>query len=282
MSIKILLSYLVLAPIVGGLLAGLDRRVTARMQNRIGPPILQPFYDVLKLFKKETLVVRPSQTLYIEFFFVLTVFTGALFFAGGDLLLIIFALTLAGVFFVLGGFKASSPYSVIGAHREALQMMSYEPALMMVAVGMYMVTKSFQITDIIHYPKSLIMVLPGVFLAFFFILPIKFRKSPFDLSTSHHAHQELVKGITTEFSGKTLAIIEMAHWYENVFVLAIVYLFFASNVWVGLSVSLLVFLSQMLIDNATARVRWQALVASSWLVALVLGGANIIYLMIRG
>ncbi|MBF0479083.1 MAG: NADH-quinone oxidoreductase subunit H [Candidatus Omnitrophica bacterium] len=282
MNIWILIVYLFGAPIVGGLLAGLDRKVTARMQSRMGPPILQPFYDVLKLLKKETLVVRPSQTLYMEFFFILTIFTGALFFSGGDLLLIIFALTLACVFFVLGGFKASSPYSFIGAHREALQMMAYEPALLMVAVGMYMVTKSFQVIDIIKYPTPLIVVLPGIFFAFFFILPIKFRKSPFDLSTSHHAHQELVKGILTEFSGKTLALIEVAHWYENVFVLGLVYLFFASNVWLGLSMALVVFLAQMLIDNASARVRWQAMLGSAWLVALVIGGINIIYLMARG
>ena len=60
-----------------------------------------------------------------------------------------------------------------------------------------------------------------------FILTIKLRKSPFDLSTSHHAHQELVKGVTTEFSGMTLAFVEIAHWFENVLLLGIVYLFFA-------------------------------------------------------
>ena len=68
--------------------------------------------------------------------------------------------------------------------------------------------------------------LPGVFLRLVYILGIKFRKSPFDLSMSHHAHQELIKGTVTEFSGKTLAMVEVAHWYENIFLLGFVYLFF--------------------------------------------------------
>ena len=72
------------------------------MQSRQGPPILQPFFDVLKLWQKENIVVRRSQNYYILFFLLLVVFTGALFFAGSDLLLVIFALTLAAIFFVLG------------------------------------------------------------------------------------------------------------------------------------------------------------------------------------
>ncbi len=275
------LAFLFLAPFVGGLIAGFDRKITARLQGRMGPPVLQPFYDVGKLFQKDNLVVRRTQHLYVEFFVVLTIFTGVLFFSGGDLLLVIFALTMAGVFFALGGYKASSPYSFIGAQREVLQMVSYEPAILLAAVGMYMVTGSFQVSVIAAYPKPLIMLLPGIFLAFFFILPIKFRKSPFDLATSHHAHQELVKGITTEYSGKTLALIEIAHWYEYVFVLGIGYLFFASNVWFGLIMTLVIFELLLVVDNATARVRWQAMLGSSWIVALVAGGLNIIFLMLR-
>ncbi|MFY9194518.1 MAG: NADH-quinone oxidoreductase subunit H, partial [Methanoculleus sp.] len=45
--------FLILAPVAGGLIAGLDRKLTARMQGRVGPPLLQPFYDVGKLFEKE-------------------------------------------------------------------------------------------------------------------------------------------------------------------------------------------------------------------------------------
>ena len=276
-SLRLLL-YLVLAPIVGGLLAGLDRKISARMQSRLGPPILQPFYDVIKLWQKENMVVRRFQSIYIFFFLLLVIFTGALFFAGSDLLMVIFALTLGAIFFVLGAYNASSPYSFIGAERELVQMMAYEPMVLLTAVGMYMVTRSFHVHEIASHPALLVFTLPGVFLGFLFILEIKFRKSPFDLSCSHHAHQELVRGITTEFSGRALAMIEIAHWYESVFLLGWVFLFFASMPWLGVAVSLLVFLLVILVDNVFARLKWQTALRSAWAVALVLGFGNILVL----
>ncbi|MDD5477788.1 MAG: NADH-quinone oxidoreductase subunit H [Candidatus Omnitrophica bacterium] len=275
-----ILLYLILAPLTGGLLAGLDRKITARMQSRIGPPILQPFFDVLKLIQKENLVVRRSQNFYIGFFLVLVVFTGALFFTGKDILLVIFAFTLAAIFFVLAGFKASSPYSFIGAHRELLQMMAYEPIIILSAVGMYMVTRSFYVSDIVSFARPLIYYLPGILFGLLYILAMKFRKSPFDLSTSHHAHQELVKGITTEFSGKALAMIELAHWYENMLVLGFIYLFFAHLPIAGVLLSLLAYFLVILIDNTFARVKWQLALLSCWLVTLIFGFGNILVLFI--
>lgn len=273
-----LILYLVAAPVVGGLLAGWDRRISARMQSRQGPPILQPFYDVWKLWQKENVVVRRSQNYYVFFFLLLVIFTGALFFGGADLLLVVFALTLAAIFFVLGAYKASSPYSFVGAERELIQMMAYEPMVLLAAIGMYMVTKSFKVDDIASHPDLLVLTLPGIFIGFLYTLEIKFRKSPFDLSCSHHAHQELVRGITTEFSGRTLAMIEIAHWYENVFLLGWVYLFFGSIPWLGVAVTLLVFLFVILVDNVFARLKWQACLKSAWLVAIVLGFGNILVL----
>ncbi len=272
------LIYLVAAPVVGCLLCGWDRRITARMQARQGPPILQPLHDVLKLWRKENIVVRPSQNVYIVFFLVLVIFTGALFFAGSDLLLVIFALTLAAIFFVLGAYKASSPYSFIGAERELIQIMAYEPMVLLTAIGMYIATRSFAVDDIARHPKLLVLALPGVFLGFLYMLEIKFRKSPFDLSSSHHAHQELVRGITTEFSGRTLAMIEIAHWYETVFLLGWVYLFFASSPLLGVAVSLLVFVFMILVDNVFARLKWQTAIRSAWLATAVLGFGNILVL----
>lgn len=277
-TILIIMVYLIFAPLLGGLLAGIDRWISARMQARFGPPIWQPFYDVLKLRQKENIVVRRSQNFYIFFFLLFIIFTGGLFFAGYDLLLVIFALTLAGIFFVLGAYKASSPYSFLGAERELLQMMAYEPMVILVAIGMYMVTGSFYIADINSFPHPLLRYLPGLFLGFVFILVIKFRKSPFDLSMSHHAHQELVRGIITEFSGKTLAWIEIAHWYENVFLLGIVYLFCASQPLAGCLLALAVYFMVILVDNVFARLKWQTMLESSWAAAAVLGLGNIIVL----
>ena len=274
----ILVIYLLGAPIVGGILAGVDRIISARMQSRVGPPVLQPFFDVIKLFSKENLVVRRSQTFYIFFYLLFVVFTGSLFFTGGDILLVIFAFTLAGIFFVLAGYKASSPYSFIGAERELLQMISYEPMIIIAAVGMYMVTKSFSVSDIFSYSYPMARFLPGIFLGFLFLLPLKFRKSPYDISTSHHGHQELVKGITTEFSGPSLAMVEIAHWYETVFVLGFIYLFFANHALMAIGVTLVSFFLVILIDNTFARVKWQLVVKSLWLVALVLGMGKVVVL----
>src|SRR5512138_887965 len=273
-----LIIYLVAAPVLGGLLAGWDRRISARMQSRQGPPILQPFYDVAKLWQKENIVVRRSQNFYIFFFLLLVIFTGALFFAGSDLLLVIFALTLAAIFFVLGAYKASSPYSFLGAERELIQMMAYEPMLLLTAIGMYMVTKTFHVHTIASHPTLLVLTLPGIFLGFLYTLEIKFRKSPFDLSSSHHAHQELVRGITTEFSGRALALIEVAHWYENVFLLGWVFLFFAASPVLGVVVALAVYGFVILVDNVFARLKWQAALKSAWAVAAVLGVGNILVL----
>lgn len=270
-----LLIFLVAGPIVGGLLAGLDRQISARMQARLGPPLLQPFYDVMKLWGKESIVVRRSQVLFVFMFLALVIFTGALFFAGSDLLMVIFALTLAAIFFVLAAYKASSPYSFIGAERELLQMMAYEPMILLTAIGMYMATKSFYVHEIALHPSLLVTTLPGVFLGFLYTLEIKFRKSPFDLSCSHHAHQELVRGITTEFSGKSLALIEIAHWYEYVMLLGWVYLFFAAVPWLGVAMALLVFLFMIVVDNVFARLKWQAALKSAWVAALGLGFGNI-------
>ncbi len=268
--------YLLAAPLIGGLLAGLDRKISARMQSRWGPPVLQPFWDVLKLLRKENIVVRRSQNFYIYFFFVFVVFTGALFFTGGDLLLVIFALTLGEIFFILGAYKASSPYSFLGAERELIQIMSYEPMVLLAAMGMYMVTRSFSVSDIARFDRPLIGYIPGLFLGFVFILIFKFRKSPFDLASSHHAHQELVRGITTEFSGRTLALIEVSHWFENVTALGLAALFFASTPILAACVALAVWFLMILVDNVFARVKWQLALASAWIAAATLGIGNIL------
>ncbi|OPY92019.1 MAG: Hydrogenase-4 component C [Syntrophaceae bacterium PtaU1.Bin231] len=279
MDILSLTLYIVLAPLFGGLLAGVDRRITARLQGRFGPPILQPFYDVAKLFCKETLVVRHTQTVYIIFFVVFMVFTGGIFYLGGDLLLVIFSMMLANTFLILAGYRGSSPYSTVGTERELLQMMAYEPMVLFYVVAIYMASKTFYVGQIAttSHPM-LIKSLPGVFLGFVYVLTIKLRKSPFDLSTSHHGHQEIVKGITTEYTGPSLALIEIAHWYENILLLGLVALFFAPHLWLGAAASLTVYFLEIFIDNACARARWQMTVFSSWGIAAVLGFGNVLAL----
>lgn len=275
MSILNAILYLILAPLAGGLIAGIDRKLTARMQGRVGPPLLQPFYDVAKLFEKEDVTVTPSQNFYILAYIVFMAVTGALFFAGGDLLLVIFAFTLAHVFIVLGAYAAYSPYSNIGAERELITLMAYEPMIVLTAVGLFLVTGSFYVTDIATSTLPVILYLPGVFIGFLTILTIKLRKSPFDISTSHHAHQELVKGLTTEFSGATLAKIEIAHWYETVVLLGIVYLFFGFNPVLALVVIAASYVLEVFIDNTFSRMKWQWTMKEGWGVAVTLGFINL-------
>ena len=162
--------------------------------------------------------------------------------------------------------------------------MAYEPMIILAAVGLYMVSGSFYVADMAATTVPAILYLPGVFLGLAVILAIKLRKSPFDISTSHHAHQEIVKGITTEFSGPTLGQIEIAHWYENIFLLGLVYLFFAWNPVIGVVAVAVTYVAEIFIDNVTARVRWQTALKGGWLAAL-LGIANLAilsYMMIGG
>ncbi len=279
------LLFILLAPVAGALLAGFDRIVSARMQGRVGPPLLQPYYDVRKLFQKRRQSVNGFVTYYILCFLLFVILTGAIFFSGGDLLLAIFALTVAGVFLVLAAFAPNSPYSNIGAERELLQMMAYEPMLLIMAMGMYLALKvrtgtgSFQVSEILADPQPLLYALPGIFVGFLFILTIKLRKSPFDLSTSHHGHQELVKGLTTELSGPTLGLLEIAHWYENILLLGFVYLFFAAfNPALALFFVVLTYLFEVLIDNTYARLTWKVTLRWAWAVTLIFGAVNLFLL----
>ena len=274
--------YVLLAGVIGGLLDGIDRKISARMQGRVGPPLLQPFYDVFKLFSKERIVVNDVQSFFVISYLVFAVFTGTLFFYGGDLLLVIFSLTLAGIFFVMGAYSSNSPYSIIGAERELSQMMSYEPMLLATAIGLYMYNNTFSVAQLIKGRSMSILYLPGVFIGFVFILTIKLRKSPFDISTSHHAHQEIVKGITTEYSGRILALTDIAHWYETVFYLGIVALFFiytAKWSWIfAVIMCAAVYFLEILIDNTNARVKWQKMIKVTWIVTLIFGFLNLLIL----
>jgi len=267
--------YILLAPIVGGLVAGIDRKVTARMQGRVGPPILQPFYDVGKLFEKENVVVTISQNFWVISYLVFMAVSGALFFSGGDFLLVIFAFTLSHIFLVLGAYASNSPYSHVGAERELIQIIAYEPMIILTAVGMYLVTKSFNISDIVASGIPIIEFLPGVFIGYLMVLTLKLRKSPFDLSTSHHAHQEIVKGVTTDFSGPNLAKIEIAHWYEYVVILGVVWLFFGFNPVIAVAAIIITYFLEILIDNTFARAKWQFTLKSAWLIAGTLGLVNL-------
>ena len=278
------LAYLIFAPFVGALLDGIDRIISARMQRRKGPSILQPFYDLGKLFSKEMIAVNNVQLLLNLSYLVILMIAGSMLFAGADLLMVLFILSTADMFLIMAASSDSSPYANMGASREMLQMMAYEPLTLLVAVGFYLTTGSFQVSDFITREYSAVIWMPGLLFGFMFTTAIKLRKSPFDLSTSHHAHQEMVKGITTEMSGTTLAIMNIAEYYEMILLLGIFFLFFVNSTWwswvVALALCVVIFFMETLWDNVSARVKWKTLLYSCWVVTLVAGGVNILILML--
>ena len=277
-------AFLILAPFLGGLLSGIDRKISARMQGRIGPSILQPFYDVQKLLSKQFIVVNYAQIFLVVSFLATVIVTGMMFFGGSDILLCFFLLSTGATFLIFAACITNSPYSNIGASRELFQMLCYEPAVLLACIGFYLATDSFNVSDIIQADMPAIIKTPGFFLAFIFILTIKLRKSPFDLSASHHPHQELVKGITTDMGARTLALYEIAEWYEHVFLMGFVGLFF---IWknplsyvLAIVAILATYFLEILIDNTSARVKWHTMFKLAWGTTILAAGVNLIVLMV--
>ena len=266
---------IIVAPLIGGLLAGIDRILTARMQGRIGPPLFQPFYDLFKLLGKENIVVNRVQMFYVLSSLVLMITSLVLFVLKQDLLMIIFIMAFGSMALILGGLSVQSPYSRIGSHREILQMLAYEPVLIFMVVGIYLRTKSFTVQSVWEMNQPLLGYMPLIFIALLLILTIKLRKSPFDFSTSHHGHQELVKGILTEFAGPQLALIELTHWYELVLVLGFIALFWITNIYVGIAIALASLVLEIIIDNISARMTWKWMLWVTWTIGIGLCLVNI-------
>jgi ech hydrogenase subunit B len=269
---------LIAGPLLGGLVSGLDRILTARMQSRIGPPVLQPFYDVVKLLAKEPVVVNVWQAFCAYCYIAAASISVVLFFLQSDLLLIFFVQAVGAIFLVVGALSSTSPFSQIGAHRELLQILSYEPLLVLVVIGIYLETGSFKLADIQAWPQPLLLKLPFLFVVLGYTLTIKLRKSPFDLSTCHHAHQELVKGLLTDYSGPFLALTEVGHWFEVVLLLGLCTLFWSTS-WIGMLVLLVsTYFLEVLVDNITSRMTWRWMLSYVWGVGLTLSIVNLIWL----
>ncbi len=272
--------FTVLAPFIGGLLSGVDRKLTARMQNRVGPPIIQPFYDLIKLWSKQSFITSSFQALLAFAYMVFAVAAFTLLVSLQDLLVVVFMASLADVCLILGSFNAKSPYSYLGGRRELLQMLAYEPVLILTAVSIFMVTGSFLVDSILKLGFPLISLLPGVFAALLVVFPVEARKSPFDISASHHAHQELVRGVFTEFSGFTLALIEFGHWFKLVMFLALLTLFWAPYLWLGVVLAFIFYFILIIVDNVFPRLTWPFMLKFVWTAGLTLVLGNLIALAI--
>lgn len=279
-SLLITVCTVIFAPIIGCLLTGVERKLSAKLQSRVGPPLLQPLYDFLKLFNKESIVVNRYQNLYLLNYLAFIVASLVMLILGMDLLMILFVFTIANIALIIGAAATGSPYSRLGSKREIINMIVYEPILVLFIAGVYLSTDSFRIFRILSFDKPLITSLPLIFISMLVIMLIKFKKSPFDFSGSHEAHQELVRGILTEFSGPGLALVELAHWYESVFLMGLMFLFFTTNIFAGAAVVLFTFLFVIIVDNICARVKWQWMLKIVWPILNVLSIGNLVYLFI--
>lgn len=263
---------ILLAPIFGGLIYGLERVLRARMQRRQGPPILQPFYDMFKLLDKQSFIVNPYHSILGIMHFVTLWIVVAFVILGESLLYVIFLHLLSSIFLILAGFSVKSIFSHIGANRELLSIIAYEPILIMMAVGFFMLNGSFDI-DAIRESSPAIGFMFLLFLAYLLIIPIKLKKSPFN---AVEAHQEIVGGVEVEFSGVFFEFLYMAKWLEYVFIYLLLLLFVGDSIVFGVVLSLGVFLLVNLVDNSTARVKISHLLKIVLSLGLTLGALNLL------
>ncbi len=264
--------FILLAPLIGGLIYGFERKLRARMQNRQGPPLLQPFYDMWKLIDKQAFIVNPYHTILGVMHFITLWIVVAFIILGQNLLYVIFLHLLSTIFIILAGFSVKSIYSHIGSNRELQAMIAYEPILIMIAVGFFMMNGTFYISVIRENGASLASLFL-LFLAFLMVMQIKLKKSPFDAT---EAHQEIVGGVEVEFSGVFFEFIYMAKWLEYVFVYLLLMLFAGNNIFLGVGLFFGVFLLINLVDNATARIKMKHLLRIVLAIGLTLGMWNLI------
>ena len=237
------------AILFGLFLKGLDRKAEARLQRRVGPPLMQPFFDVAKLCTKEVLIPNTAhRTAFmaapVAAFAAMLVCASLLPVPGlteglpraGDLLVIFYVLPISAMALMLGGSSSSSPYGGIGFAREMLLMLAYELPLLMVilAVALKVGQASgtgveFSLTRIVDYQLangSLGLhwsTLPAL-LAWLVFIPGTMGVPPFDVP---EAETEILEGPLLEYSGPLLALFHLASAVKMVVVLALgVLLFF--------------------------------------------------------
>lgn len=242
-----------LGVVIGLFYKGIDRKLAARMQARVGPPIRQPFIDFFKLMIKENIVPEnavpwifngvPIMTLVssISILFYLPISNISPLLSGyGDIILIIYLLTLPAVGMVVGGFASGSPYANVGAQREMVMMMSYELPLVttVVALGwklsqVYPQLNVFSLAIINAHPiwglvgplgfvGALLLLITLVI-----VTPGELSKIPFDVP---EAETELAGGLLVEYSGRNLAIFSLADAVKTIVMISLtVVLFFPYN-----------------------------------------------------
>ncbi|MGO9087985.1 MAG: respiratory chain complex I subunit 1 family protein [Terriglobales bacterium] len=211
---------LLLAPLCEGLM----RKLRAALHSRIGPPIKQPYWDLLKLLGKEDLrstggvvyAAMPAITLGSVLLLAALVPMGAaapLAFAG-DLIVMLYVSTMSAVLIMLVGFASASPYASIGSSREMMMLLSVEPILAIaLCVGAFK-AKTLALGGIVnwqvHNGPTISMAIAGM--AFLLALQAVAGKLPFDIA---EADQEIMGGSLVEQSGPRLALFRWTMWVKQ-------------------------------------------------------------------
>ncbi len=227
MGIIIILGSLILSLF----LKGIDRKVAARMQGRVGPPLRQPFRDVSKLMQKENIIpddavgwvfdTMPALALVSTLAIILYLPLGPLnpvLGRYGDLILIIYLFALPALAMALGGFSSGSPVGAIGAQREMVIMMSYEFPLAIIIFTRAWVFSGQGLAGLAldTYRTNPIWGMVGVvgafglillILALLAVIPGELAKIPFDQA---EAETELADGVLVEYSGRNLGLFYIA------------------------------------------------------------------------
>jgi len=227
---------------VGLFLSGIDRRIVARMQARIGPPLRQPFTDVKKLLTKQSIVpanaipwlfnLMPIAALASSIAVLMYLPFGSLapiLGEAGDMILVLYLLIVPSLALVIGGFASGSPYATVGAQREMVSMIAYELPLAISVVIIAWRLMAANVADPFSFmtlmetsvwdvagPLGIIGLLLLLFL-FMWITPGELSKVPFD---SPEAETELAGGILAEYSGRNLGLFSLAQAVKMVGIIA--------------------------------------------------------------
>lgn len=218
-----------------------ERKMEARMQNRIGPTytgpagILQPFADFVKLLTKEDIVPRNAKNVVFKFAPIVSfsILVFALFFLPsdgtnvipnsgfeGDLIFVLALVSVANFFLFLSGWSSTNPYSAIGATRVLTQILGYDVPLFILALAPAFLAHDLSISTIAASQSvPFALLIPWAFVLFIITVQAELEKDPFDIP---HAETEIVGGYETEYSGRRLAFLKLAKDVQIVLGAAIV------------------------------------------------------------
>jgi NADH-quinone oxidoreductase subunit H len=228
-----------------------DRRIYARIQNRMGPPWFQPVADFIKLLGKEEVVPEDADmtvfkgmpiialtTSITAFFYIALWSTQALFSFNGDVIVVLYLLTIPTLTYFLGGWYSRSVYAMIGAVRSLTQLFAYEVPLFMAILASALLANTWSLSEIASFysrhPWYWMCNLTGFAISLIALLG-KLEKTPFDIP---EAETEVVAGCFTEYGGRLLATFRLAISVEMVVgasLLAAVFLPFGLNLPAGIN-----------------------------------------------